>query len=203
VASDERPAPPPGAASGSTAGTAPAAVAGEEPEVAREVRTIRSSTPRTPLAVSVAPLHAATTLRSDDQSDGCVLESAGFPGAAVSIWNGPSARRAPVARCVDGAEIEPPGAVGQRWARRRRDGAVLRLDRATRGSGLRVARAFAALFTAARTKSVPFTLARATASAPASATHRCLGETPCLNLTSSVLRSNLRARWGAFGRARE
>src|SRR4029450_8183176 len=45
--------------------------------------------PETPLAPSVAPLHATSTVRSEDQSDECVLESAGFAGAVASILNGP------------------------------------------------------------------------------------------------------------------
>src|ERR671930_407521 len=43
--------------------------------------------PETPLAPSVAPLQATSTVRSDDQSDGWVLESAGFAGAVASILN--------------------------------------------------------------------------------------------------------------------
>ena len=50
--------------------------------------------PETPLAASVAPLHATTTARSEDQSDGCALESAGFPGAGGARGNAHAAFRA-------------------------------------------------------------------------------------------------------------
>src|SRR5919202_1773839 len=43
--------------------------------------------PETPLAPSAAPLQATAQTRSEDQSEGRVLESAGFAGAAESILN--------------------------------------------------------------------------------------------------------------------
>lgn len=45
--------------------------------------------PETPLPASAAPLHATSTTRTADQSEACVLESAGSAGAAESILNGP------------------------------------------------------------------------------------------------------------------
>ena len=48
-----------------------------------------SEKPETPLPASEAPLHATSTTRSADQSEACVLDSAGSAGAAESMLNGP------------------------------------------------------------------------------------------------------------------